>query len=50
MRSVIDKLIMSVTPNSDKYPPLLKKIPDRPKVLYVMNPVIDWSNSIPIAH
>jgi len=49
MRSVIDKLIMSVTPDSDRYPPLLREIPDRPKVLYVMNPVIDWGNSVPIA-
>jgi len=45
----INKLIMSATPDSREYPPLLKEIPDRPPRLYVFNPIIDWSNSMPIA-
>jgi DNA processing protein len=46
---VIDKLIMSITPNDREYPPLLREIPDRPSYLYVINPVVVWSNSMPIA-
>jgi len=46
---VIDKLIMSAMPGSPEYPPLLREIPDRPSRLYVFNPIIDWSNSMPIA-
>jgi DNA processing protein len=45
----IDKLIMSITPNDREYPPLLREIPDRPSYLYVINPIIDWGNSMPIA-
>jgi len=45
----IDKLIMNITPNDREYPPLLREIPDRPSCLYVLNPIIDWSNSVPIS-
>ena len=45
----INKLIMSITPSDREYPPLLREIPDRPPWLYVINPIIDWDNAMPIA-
>ena len=45
----INKLIMSVTPDSREYPPLLREIPDRPPRLYVINPIVEWSSAMPIA-
>jgi len=44
----INKLIMSVTPDSREYPPLLREIHDKPPRLYVINPIIDWGNAMPI--
>ncbi len=45
----INNLIMSVTPDSREYPPLLREIPDKPPRLYVINPIVDWGSAMPIA-
>ena len=46
---MIDRLVMSITPDSREYPPLLREIPDRPSRLYVVNPIIDWGSAVPVA-
>lgn len=45
----INKLIIIATPDSREYPPLLREVPDRPSRLYVINPIVDWDNAMPIA-
>ena len=46
---VVDRLFMSVMPDSREYPPLLREVPDKPSRLYVVNPIVDWSSAVPIA-
>ena len=45
----INTLIMSATPDSREYPPLLREILDKPPRLYVINPIVDWGSAMPIA-
>jgi len=49
LMGMVERLFMSITPDSREYPPLLREVPDKPSRLYMVNPIIDWGSAVPIA-